>query len=369
MTRSTTTALAACLLALIAATAAGGAAKPPRLILPPLAGRFAVGTTTLHLVDRSRLDRSFRSGKRELMVQLWYPAAATAGHPLAAYVPARTAALVEREDHAPAGLIAQIRTRAHLDAPIAAGRHPVVLYSPGSSGLRSDSTALVENLASAGYAVVTIDHTHESDAVEFLGGRLVKGTFIDTGPASNTRAVTTRVADVRFLLDQLAARHIHGLALAHIGMFGFSLGGATTAAAMRLDPRIVAGADLDGSLYGPVRRTGLRRPFLLMVEPQTMRLDPSVRSFWTHLHGPRFALELAHSRHQTFDDLVWVKPQLAHALPALARQINDVGTIDATRAIRAESAYLTAFFDRYLRDRSGTLLDHSQAYPEVTLTR
>ncbi|MFF2161742.1 hypothetical protein ACFVWP_13655 [Streptomyces sp. NPDC058175] len=41
-------------------------------------------------------------------------------------------------------------------------------------------------------------------------------------------------------------------------MFGHSLGGDTAA-----DHRIMAGADLDGSLDGPAATTGLdRRPFL-----------------------------------------------------------------------------------------------------------
>src|SRR5207302_5407942 len=136
-----------------------------------LSGHAAVGTQTLRLIDRSRADRSFRSGHRELIVQLWYPAARATGA-LAPYEPAKLAAALEAADHLPAGTIAGIRTHAHLDASISSGRHPVLLYSPGSTEMRSDATALVEDLASEGYVVVAIDHTHEAQLVEFPGGRL-----------------------------------------------------------------------------------------------------------------------------------------------------------------------------------------------------
>ena len=72
------------------------------------------------------------------------------------------------------------------------------------------------------------------------------------------------------MLDHLAQLDTSGrfrgrLDLHAVGMFGFSLGGATAAAAMLVDPRLRAGVDLDGSIYGPVARLGLARPFLLML--------------------------------------------------------------------------------------------------------
>src|SRR5438552_10607472 len=172
------------------------------ITVPPLTGAIPVGTTTLHLVDRRRPDKSFRSGKRELMVQLWYPASSASG-PLAPYMPARTAAALERASGAPAGTVSDVRTHAHSDAPIATGLHPIVLFSPGSTQMRSDATAVAEDLASNGYIVVAIDHTHESELVQFPNGQIVRGGFTDTGPASNLRALQPRIADARFVLDQL----------------------------------------------------------------------------------------------------------------------------------------------------------------------
>ena len=57
--------------------ARAGAARPAARTIsfqtPPLTGRFPVGTLSLRLTDRSRLDPSSPSGVRELMVQFWYP--------------------------------------------------------------------------------------------------------------------------------------------------------------------------------------------------------------------------------------------------------------------------------------------------------
>ena len=52
--------------------------------LPAPTGPYRVGTLTMHLVDRSRPDPLVPTKPvRELMVQLWYPATRTRGHPVA----------------------------------------------------------------------------------------------------------------------------------------------------------------------------------------------------------------------------------------------------------------------------------------------
>jgi dienelactone hydrolase len=370
-----------CLLVLVGIAAALASSAAPtvarrstQIILPPLPRSDRVGTIALRLVDEARVDPAFRSGHRELMVQFWYPAkAAGGGGEYAPYLPARIASLIERGNHLPAGTVSGIRTRARTGAPVAAGAHPVLLYSPGSSEMRSDATALVENLASEGFVVVTIDHTHESQLVEFPNGQIVRGTFVDTGPASNLRALRVRVADARFVLDRLAALDRRGafagrLDLRRVGMFGFSLGGATAAATMLADARLKAGADLDGSLYGPVVHDGLRRPFLLMLSPIPAAIRKRCgarcahlsefhffRAFYSHLRSGRFAVELAGSGHESFEDAVWIKSGLEAVAPSVARQF-ETGSIDARTAVRAVSGFLTDFFDRYLRDRPEPVL-------------
>src|SRR5262245_44431459 len=73
------------------AIVAGAIASPspdmPLLSLPAPTGGYPVGTLSLHLVDRSRIDPLAPTRRyRELMVRLWYPAASSHG-PCAPYLP------------------------------------------------------------------------------------------------------------------------------------------------------------------------------------------------------------------------------------------------------------------------------------------
>ena len=151
-------------------------------------------------------------------------------------------------------------------------------------------------------------------------------------------------------------------------MFGHSLGGATAAAAMLEDQRIMAGVNLDGTLFGPVVNAGLDRPFLLVAAHGHGRdNDESWAKFWANLRGWRLNLQLTGSAHNSFTDLQALVPQAAGVLnlpPDAVQQL--IGTIDPDRSITNQRAYLTAFFNMHLRHRDGHLLDHpSPRFPEM----
>src|SRR4051794_15390299 len=68
---------------------------PVTFELPAPTGRKALGTTAVHLIDQSRPDPSMPSGRRELMISIWYPASMVGSSPFAKYMPARTAKEVD----------------------------------------------------------------------------------------------------------------------------------------------------------------------------------------------------------------------------------------------------------------------------------
>jgi hypothetical protein len=161
-------------------------------------------------------------------------------------------------------------------------------------------------------------------------------------------------------------------------MFGHSLGGATTAQAMHDDPRILAGADLDGAVrFGPgpsdevgsVVEEGLDRPFLLLDSALGNHTSPALTDLWQHLRGWHRNFQLTTAGHYSYTDLQALLPPLAAAglLPAGALA-DAVGTVDPCRSLRAQSAYLAAFFDLHLRHRSdhGLLDGPSAGYPEMS---
>lgn len=340
------------------------------LALPAPTGALKVGTTTLHLVDRSRLDALAQPpAARELMVQLWYPAA-RAGIRIAPYMSAGRASTFEKLYSLPAGTFGSLPTHASESAPLAAGRHPLLLFSHGLGQIRTFSTALLEELASRGYVVAAIDHTYDAGVVEFPDGRLVDGIASPLpAPAERQQLLATRVGDVRFVLNELTRRatarsgFLAGhLDLRKVGALGHSFGGATAAAAMLADSRIVAGVDLDGKVWDEVVEKGLDRPFMLVIgDDLGGRLTSDQAQFFAGLRGARYALHLPGAGHFSFTDL----PFFASTLPGLD-QLYDIGTIDPDRAGRALRAYVVAFFDMALLGKRAPLLSGpSAAYPEV----
>lgn len=342
--------------------------------LPPLPGPHQVGTRTLELIDHGRRDPFAPTPTdRAVVLQAWYPSRDPRAFPPAPYMTAALAAYEEQTAGLPAGTLAAVRTRAHVDPPVlrTGGGWPVVLFSPGSGTSRSLYTTLMEDLASRGFVVLAIDHLYDADAVELPNGQLVLRRQPAETDESNAAAVAVRAADTRFVLDRLAALDsvLDGaLDLHRVGMFGHSMGGATTAAAMHDDHRIRAGADLDGTLYGPVVTAGLDRSFLLMSSQYHDRgNDPTWAAFWPQLQGWRRDLKLAGSGHLTYSDFAVLAAPLhltdlfpPDDVPVL------LGDLDGTRAVEIEQTYLTAFFDYALRDRPAPLLAHpDHRYPEV----
>jgi predicted dienelactone hydrolase len=202
---------------------AGCAAASPRhlrrlrLTLPPPSGPYQVGTVSLHLVDHSRRDPWLAGTRpRELMVSLWYPALDDGRYPRAAWMPPKAGALFLTQlipspltgpsstppARVPLDGVRLPVTRARQGAPadLAGRRYPVVLYSPGYGDDRALGTGLVSDLASRGYVVVTTDYTYEAAEVAFPGGRVETGRQPDL-----PGAVKVRIADTRFVLDELAA--------------------------------------------------------------------------------------------------------------------------------------------------------------------
>ncbi|WP_089315224.1 alpha/beta hydrolase family protein [Actinomadura mexicana] len=368
-----------------------------QLTLPEPTGPRRIGTTSLHLVDHSRNDPWIpRSSPRELMISVWYPATRTRGERRAPWLPPKSAALYKKQTSQNLGTslddVDLPVTHAYQDAPVAGKSprsHPVVLFSPGFAGLRQFDTALVEDLASRGYVVVTIDHTYEAPFVEFPGGRLEFGTQPpEPSEEEHAKSLRVRQADTRFVLNELTKlnagknpdaghrrlpRGLQGtLNLSKTGMFGHSVGGDTAAEVMAEDRRVRAGVDLDGSVNGPVATTGLDRPFMLMGNAtHTRDNDSTWNDFWSNLRGWRLDLRLSDSAHQTFTDMPPLVQQLEKAVPlspeVVARLDSSFGTIPADRAIAAQRAYLNAFFDLHLRHRDGSLLSGPSAkFPEIT---
>jgi dienelactone hydrolase len=363
------------------------------LTLSPPTGPYQVGVVNLHLIDRSRPERwDPPKPYRELMISVVYPARDTWRYPVAHQMTPGVAAGFDTlagpgNYGVPPNTVdwSATLTHEHESAPAAAGHHRVVLYSPGVADVRSWDSTLVDQLASEGYVVVTIDPTYEASAVEFPGGRVIESNLLswyqkaqqDGAVPEFLKALEdTRVADTEFVLDELGA-----LAAGHnpdaeqrplpaglsdavdarrVGMFGHSAGGFTALEAMYQDPRITAGIDMDGTLeytqipdgthLSPVAQHGLNRPFLLLgsagSDGSNHVTEPSWAALWRHSAGWHQDVTLPGTRHGSYTDAEALLPQLADKLPD-GTVSNEIGCADPALTMTAERALISGFFQRW----------------------
>ncbi|MFI1092028.1 alpha/beta hydrolase family protein [Streptomyces sp. NPDC020917] len=361
------------------AWAAPAAPGPARLTLPAPTGPHPVGTVPLHLVDTARPDPVAGPGRhRELMAAVWYPARTAAGLPRAPWMAEGALRAFLADVGFPLDPALGPLTAGLTGAPVHRTGHrlPVVVYSHGSASHRGDHTVIVQELASHGFAVVTVDHTYDT-FTEFPDGRVV------TPAADVPMYPKDFAADLRFLLDcvaELAAGHnpdVDGRALPpgllgaldprHVGAFGWSKGGTATALTMLADRRVSAGLGIDGPMQ-PTITTDLDRPFMMMTADFTRAAMPDIAEFWTHLRGWRLDIQAEGAVHNSYGDNATLIPQAGAILGMTDQEIQSwVGTLDPARSVSIQQAYPRAFFDLQLRHRGGQLLDGpSPAFPEVT---
>jgi hypothetical protein len=358
--------------------------------LPTPLGPYAVGSVLYDWTDTTRAEAysSDPNAKRELMVQIWYPAQPTADAKTMPFLnnfdvalPAFTQFLKLPSfalDH-----LRLVHTHSNGDAPVRndGGPYPVVIYSHGYDGYRTASSNQMEALASEGYIAVAIDHPYAAMFTIFSDGRLVVNDPAMLPPAGRNqpgdqeareKLQATLVADQRFVMDQLQrlndgeldSRFVGKLELQRIGLTGVSLGGGAMVWTCHLDVRCKAGLIQDG-WYEPLPDTvvaePLRQPFMFMQSDTNMwKMDNLARldTLYQGVSAPAFHLKLAGILHLDFGDYPLLTP-LSALLP-------ERGTLNGERTLHVVDAYLVAFFDEYLKNEPSPLLNGpSLDYPEV----
>jgi len=349
------------------ALASFGSATAPRP-----SGPNSVGTRVMRLQDPMRDDPILENGtKRELMVRFWYPASlGQAPCTLAEYTPAAVWNYFSSLMQIP---LPTVTTNSCLNAPVADGAHPVVVFTHGYTGTFTDYTYIFEDLASRGYIVASVNHTYEATAVAFPDGRFVHSGFgshlgnsLLEDDQALALALTVRVDDLRFLageLERLNAERGPFAGKLDTGKFavaGHSMGGLAASLGVGRDRRFKVGIILDvhdGEVPDAVVKT-IATPVMIMASGRKQWTENEC-SLWRHLAGPRFAVNLEGAEHLTTSDAVW-----------LARGAIKTGTMGPDKAVAAVRDYIAAFLDTNLRgSEPGTLLTGpSLDYPDAAVT-
>ncbi|MBV8438470.1 MAG: hypothetical protein JOY95_13255 [Silvibacterium sp.] len=357
---------------LLCVASCGLSALLPMFRLPAPTGPYPLGTRILQI-------RTDGASGRDVVVQLWYPASPS--HQSFASYRRR------EETTRSSSYQAVLPTNSRLNAPVASGMFPVLLFSPAWGGRRTQNTYLVEDLASHGFVVAAIDHPGNSGPTLYEDGHVgqpATGDAMDFATLSleeikghGARELERQTTDEIGVLSALAHMNQNAgdplyqrLDLNRVGALGHSFGGAVAAEAALKDERIKAALDLDGSLFGQVQREGLPKPFMFITEPvYAAPPEPSaadlindalnasdleaIKKFGAYrifLHG---------STHESFTD---------HSLFSPLTRLSGAGTIPKNRECEIVRAYALAFFDKTLRGADPQLLRNlSGLYPEATL--
>ncbi|MEU3526505.1 hypothetical protein AB0E62_22010 [Streptomyces sp. NPDC038707] len=361
----------------------------PVPVFPEPSGRFAVGTRVVQWTDPHRPETATADphDRRTVVVQLWYPAQKSPAS-------ARRARYLGRTEHEArtvsdalaryVGLpgflvdgVPRARTHSVFNAPVAGGstRFPVVLFSPGLGGVRTQNTAWAEELASHGYVVAALDHPYDSAAVVLADGRTITTKVASTGDPDKDEKLgigwaAVRAADLSFVLtrlerldrgdtgDPLTGRLDTGLA----AVTGHSIGGGSAVRAARQDRRFDAVIDLDGYPYDPASRP-LHQPALALTQAITPDTDPRYLPRLTEVlkrnTATSYRLTVPGAAHLTFMDA----PLYLPPVPSL------LGSLGRTESPHVVAAATLAFLDTTLRHRPDDLASVLSAYGDLSVYR
>ncbi|MAE76901.1 MAG: hypothetical protein CMJ85_08545 [Planctomycetes bacterium] len=376
----------------------------PRAVFPQPTGPHAVGTTTFHWIDADRNETftETKDDKRELMVQVWYPAQKTKKPAFSPYLPDFD--LLEQALPPAFGAhgkrLAMVRVAADVDAPPRAGpRLPVVVLSQGLGQSRLFYTSQALELASYGYAVVTIDHTYDVNGIVFPERRVVerrseagaeseKVTFSKTGRKATPR-LEVWSADQRFVLDQLGRLHAGKLSpllkgrldLKRVGLLGHCYGADAAMLTASRDARVKACVNQNGwPLCAEVINGGLKMPLLFLwgeltpsvVHARTLGLPDdklaalmsafrtSQRKVLEKLGTSVCHVEVLDHEHIAFSDLpmllAWLETPVDSPMQLPPR-------------MRLVRSWTRAFFDRYLKGKRGALSTQAEDANGVRVER
>ncbi|KAG0130233.1 hypothetical protein HOY82DRAFT_562755 [Tuber indicum] len=353
--------------------------------LPAPTGPDKVGTYNFFITDTTRKDVFAPTHEpRRIIMTLYYPtASASTNFPHPEYMPPVVAAYYETTFELPNGTIKNITTNSYYGAPLKSPNVKLILFSTGFGASRYVYATLAEDLASHGYMVAALDATYDSAVVVFPDGKIaVADPENVTGNVTAeevTKYYDERVKDVVFTIKSLSMPSLtsvipgvgaKGLKVERVGIFGHSLGGATSAGVMAAEDTILGGVNLDGRFFGSVITKGLKKPFVIFgAEGHNRTVDETWKSFWNSpSKGWKRELSLKGAAHITFSDYAPLI-ELLGLKKLFPKEILEelVGTIGGLRAMTIQRVYLKAFFDKVLAHGKGKLFNGPDPnYPEVS---
>lgn len=383
--------------------------------LPKPTGAYQVGTATFDWIDASRQDSLTPdpNDHREIVVQAWYPIDSSAGGETEKYIPVSEKGIEKMIASLGLGKsfagVNQINTEAYKNAPLSSknAKYPIVLLSHGLGCGSWNYQSITRELASNGFVVFSIEHTHFSSGAEFQDGRFVPITpkFLTGIPSLQEMDDAINqvwVKDIQFVIRQLDSLNktdekLHfknRLDVDKIAAIGHSNGGAAAARALQVEPMIKAAINIDGAFVGLTGETGrMTKPFAFLAtemneqvmkgqaeQPLPPGLDAKTVQDLKHtfkvfsarykqaVEGPAYDITIAGATHMDFTDMPLLKPYLAES--PLANMQPAAGNPERIHALT--NTVILSFLEKTLNGKQNTLLDLDRKnviVPELTIVQ
>ena len=340
--------------------------------VPKPTGNNNIGTKSIQLIDDDRLEWFTDDPKdlRKIMIQIWYPTNQPDGEEelYIDYGELRIEALASQFEYSPylfKNLI-DIETNSIKNAePSSQSSYPLIIFSHGLGGNRTQNTIMIEELASHGFVIIAIEHAYDANISIFDNGDIADYRSGINYQRRNTQKITpeefwairlpqlqTRAKDVSYIIDQLELGNlpekiINIIDLNNIGVFGHSFGGATSIYSSYYDDRIDACINLDGWMVvvpDEIIDSGIDRNFMYIGQEQWdeelnyQKLDKFIKS-----NTKSSKILIPNTTHYDFSDT----PHMSKA----AKLLNKSGNVKGESLKKILNELIVSFFNQNLKNQ------------------
>ena len=356
-------------------------------------GVYDIGTKRLLLIDSTRTNwflDDYHHEKRKLMTQIWYPANSDSLIKKSKYIDndeALTHTIRLQGYDVPEILsnqIGYVDCNSWSDAyPIQNKKFPIIIFSHGHGGLRTQNTNQVEELVSHGYIVIAVDHTFDAGFIQFpdktisysLSARPNDDRIEETPEKFYTR-FGYRTDDINFLIEQINDFYHYDdkifsiIDQENIGIFGHSFGATTSLYSGFHNPSIKSCFSLDG-WFEPMPDTLITKNISKPVFCLGQNNQGEIK-YWNDLNYEKLEkimnnntdlsiiIDVPGSYHYDFCDFTY--------FTYLSKQLNFSGSVDTDTMAKLMNITLLDFFDYTLKNKGVIDLDYyKEKFPEIDI--
>ena len=361
----------------------------PFVAMPKPTGKYAVGVTYKKIeTKRDEIFTEEEGDTRTLYVKIWYPAQQGVNHnPYVEEAEKALAMLLPPDLPAfPFEQLTKIKTNSYTNAAVADGRFPLLTFSHGLGFWFGQNTALMEELASQGYIVASIGHSHQTafaaanentlvtfpqivlpfepktdEKVDTAYQNLERRIYFEKSETdqrvfdkffselilnsrvSNEHTVIwandiTSTIDFMFRESESAGSHFHDrIDTRKIGTVGFSFGGAAAAEAALKDRRILGAINMDGGQFGTWINDTIKTPVLFLESDKSAVNLSMYGPFFGRTKSDIHCLLFKNASHANFSDINFYSPAF--------KWLGGLGEVDAEFMIRSMNVIIPDYFN------------------------